>query len=275
MRSFVSDPMFVFLVVGLGLYVLFQQVGATEAQPGIVVDEATVRYYRASFTQEYKRPPSAAELTNLLRKYIEDEAMYREAVRLGMDRHDAIVRRRLVQMIEFMYQDRGEPQLDAACAAHDPGDAPQRVLADFEQRFYADNEGPVSETGMPTREPDSFPLGSVFTGMTRENVNTHFGSAVTKAVFELSTNVWHGPFSSAYGRHWIRVSAREAAVDDGQHARERVLRCKATGRKDQLAEAVRGLIQAHGVTLHQEVGAQLPGLLSDTAEGARARTNAR
>ena len=75
------------------------------------------------FTRTWQRPPTEDELQGLVRDYIREEAAYREALSLGLDRDDMIVRRRLRQKLEFVSEDlatRLEPS-DAELAEFSPG----------------------------------------------------------------------------------------------------------------------------------------------------------
>ena len=77
-----------------------------------------------TFTRLWNRPPTQEELDGLVRDYIREEVMYREALALGLDRDDTIVRRRLQQKLEFLSEDLavvGEPteqELDQFLTQH-------------------------------------------------------------------------------------------------------------------------------------------------------------
>ena len=49
--------------------------------------------------------PTTRELDGLIEDYIQEEIMYREAMAMGLDRDDAIIRRRLRQKMEFLSED--------------------------------------------------------------------------------------------------------------------------------------------------------------------------
>ena len=60
------------------------------------------------FTRTWQRPPTAQELAGLIEDYIREEVLYREAVAMGLDRDDIIVRRRLRQKLEFLTEETAE-----------------------------------------------------------------------------------------------------------------------------------------------------------------------
>ena len=97
-------------------------------QPGgkvsnrIVVDASQVEQLRAQFARTWLRPPTQQELDGLVANFVRDEVYYREALAMGLDQNDGMVRRRMRQKLEFIFED---------LSAEEPGDA---VLQDFLQR---------------------------------------------------------------------------------------------------------------------------------------------
>ena len=59
----------------------------------------------AEFTRASQRPPTAEELDGLVEERVRDEVLYREALAQGLDRDDAVIRRRLRQKLEFASAD--------------------------------------------------------------------------------------------------------------------------------------------------------------------------
>ena len=74
----------------------------------IVVTPGHLDHLTVSFTRTWQRPPTAPELAGLLDDYIREEVWYREAVAMGLDRDDTIVRRRLRQKLEFLTEETAE-----------------------------------------------------------------------------------------------------------------------------------------------------------------------
>ncbi len=151
-----------------------------------------------------------------------EEALYREAIRLELDRGDVIVRRRMIQKMEFLLE--GAPaEPDAAdllawLQTH-PDDyrRPARVAL-TQILFSRDRRGDRSRAdalaaladpdlaqGDPTPLPGSLPLQS------QVGIARHFGADFAAAVMVLPEGEWSGPMASAYGHHLVRVTAREAA----------------------------------------------------------------
>ena len=101
------EPLVHFLVLGALLFVYFEIVGR-DAGPDsrrIVISGAQVEHLAASFARTWQRPPTVDELKGLVDDYVREEIAVREAMAMGLDRDDTIIRRRLRQKLEFITQD--------------------------------------------------------------------------------------------------------------------------------------------------------------------------
>ena len=107
MIHFWREPLFHFLLGGAALFLLYGAVtGDRAARPDrIVVGEARVASLAATFQRTWLRPPTRAELDALIQDFVDEEILYREALELGLDRNDLVVRRRLRQKMEFLHLD--------------------------------------------------------------------------------------------------------------------------------------------------------------------------
>jgi hypothetical protein len=110
----IREPLLHFLLRGAAIFVVYGVATRHKTdKPGqILVTQGTIENLVTGFTRTWQRPPTEEELQGLVRDYIREEAAYREALALGLDRDDMIVRRRLQQKIEFLSDDlasRTEP----------------------------------------------------------------------------------------------------------------------------------------------------------------------
>ena len=114
------EPLLHFLLLGaaiFGAYRLLSDARAT--QPGnIVVTQGRIEALVAAFTRTWQRPPTASEREGLIRDYIREEVYVREAIALGLDQDDMVIRRRLRQKLEFVSEDLTAPpsRRMASCA---------------------------------------------------------------------------------------------------------------------------------------------------------------
>ena len=113
MKSFLKEPLVHFLAAGLGLFVLFGIVNRDEpdADPNVVtVDHDTlltfvqyrIKAFNPTLAEEKLSSLSDDELQRLIDDYVREEVLHREAVALGLGEDDYIIRRRLVQKLEFI-----------------------------------------------------------------------------------------------------------------------------------------------------------------------------
>src|SRR6185436_4036983 len=126
----VREPLVHFLVLGAGLFVVagLMSKGGVADPEKIVVTTGQIEHLTAGYERVHQRPPSSDELDALIRDWIREEAYYREALAIGLDRDDAIIRQRLRQKMEFISN-------DVAAAAEPTDDDLQRYLAAHADAF--------------------------------------------------------------------------------------------------------------------------------------------
>jgi hypothetical protein len=159
------------------------------------------------------------------RQLVEEEALYREAKRLGLDQGDLVVRRRLVQKMEFLLEDLAAPpppdeaDLRAWLAAHpDKYRAPARVTLEhvyFSRDRRKDAVGADALAALQAPDAaagDPFLGGRRFEQRTEQDLARTFGPDFAAAVMKLEPGRWGGPVASAYGRHLVRVESFSPAA---------------------------------------------------------------
>jgi hypothetical protein len=107
MRKLLREPLAHFLLLGAALFGIYALVGdrASDRSGEIVVTRGQVEQLVLGFSRTWQRPPTQQELKGLVEDYIREEVLYREAVAMGLDRDDTIVRRRMRQKLEFLTED--------------------------------------------------------------------------------------------------------------------------------------------------------------------------
>jgi len=115
------EPILHFFLLGALLYVastLIAKPAPVARNTRVEVPAAEVRRLRDVWALQWHRPPTRQELKSLIDDYVREEVLYREAIAIGLDRNDDIVRRRLIQKMEFLTQnpatskDRAEEGVD-------------------------------------------------------------------------------------------------------------------------------------------------------------------
>ena len=230
MRTWLREPLLHFLVAGAGLFLLFRIVSGEQQGPReIVVSEARVEALASNFARTWMRPPTAEEIRGIVDDYVKEEIYYREAMAMGLDRDDTVIRRRLRQKLEFVSDD--------VAAAKEPSDAElQAYMKDnaekfislaqlsFQQVFFSsDRRGEAAvrdarraleawsagqgqqvagQVGDPSLLPPRMESASP-----RDIANV-FGEAFAAEIEGAPVDRWFGPIESPFGAHLVRLSAR-------------------------------------------------------------------
>jgi hypothetical protein len=232
MMRLLKEPLLHFLLLGAGLFLAYSLMpkGPGNGEPRkIVVTQGQIEHLATGFAKTWQRAPTAHELEGLIRDWVREEVYSREAVALGLDRDDAVIRRRLRQKMEFISDDivaQTEPSdsdLTAYLRAHpDSFRVEQRIT--FRQVYLnpekhgdnfardaaqllaqlneADNKSDASALG------DSVLLDRQFTAMPVSEVAKQFGEKFAAQLNELPPGQWQGPVESGYGVHLVFVSER-------------------------------------------------------------------
>ncbi|WP_317931982.1 peptidyl-prolyl cis-trans isomerase [Halioxenophilus sp. WMMB6] len=102
----IREPLLHFMLAGFLLFILYNQVAPGSADANhVVVTKEQVNFLKMKYEQEWLRPPTAGETQTLIDEYILDEIYYREALALGIDAGDEVIRRRLRQKLSFFVED--------------------------------------------------------------------------------------------------------------------------------------------------------------------------
>lgn len=220
------QPLLHFLVLGALIFAFYDYVAPAtvdvDAEPGedLVVTTLQLDRLNAEFEAIWQRPPTAEEQQKLIDNYIREEVLVREALRLGLDRDDTVLRRRLVQKMDYLAASAArarKPTEDELVAHYDANREsylrPGRVA--FEQIFLGetademligeirtqlDDGVPAIELGKRTLLPSSLGLSA------RAKVNGLFGEGVFEKLMELDEGSWEGPIRSGYGYHLVQVT---------------------------------------------------------------------
>jgi parvulin-like peptidyl-prolyl isomerase len=233
--KFLREPLFHFLVLGAGLFMVYSVVNGFAGAPAdrIVVDETQALRLAGQFQRIWMRPPTEQELRGLAEDFVKEEILYREARTLGLDQDDLVIRRRLRQKMEFLNADLAESQAptDVQLQAHfdanqdrfrrpdrfslqqvylNPnkraGDAKQAAV-ELLARLNAD---PALAADLIKSLGDATMLPAQLDGVTRREVTNTFGRGFAKDIEDMPLDRWSGPYQSSYGLHLVRMTERDA-----------------------------------------------------------------
>ena len=230
-RMLLGEPMLHFLLIGIALFAAYQWMSPVDSGGRrIVITEGVVDDLVSQHVAARGREPSSTELNHLIESYVRDEILYREGVKLGLDRDDIVVKRRVRQKIELIEEEHGstgtptDADLSAYLAA-DPARFAQPASLTFEQVFLGPStSGPAvvhavavtrealrkgadpEELGKPTLLPHRM------THTPADLVARDFGASFAAALEQVPVGEWVGPIDSSFGAHYVRVSDRTPAV---------------------------------------------------------------
>lgn len=262
LRSLVREPLVHFFLLGAALFALdawLRPAGTPATNTEIVVGEARVRSLAQNFRRTWQRPPTRQELDGLVEGHVREEIFYREALALGLDRDDTIIRRRLQQKMEFIAEEAAalaqptEAELERYLAAHpeafrveprvtftqvfvDPRRRTATLEADVERLLGVLNAGDSAD---PALAGDRLLLLEPrYEDAARPEVARLFGDGFAEALLALPTGRWVGPVESGYGVHLVKVEAlTPGATPPLAEVRPQVEREWANARRQELAQA--------------------------------------
>lgn len=229
---FVREPLVHFAVLAGMLFVVLSEPNASEEvadDSRIVISAAEVDLMAVAWTQRWQRPPSEDELAGMVREAIREQVLYREALALGLDRDDVVIRRHLRQKYEFVTQDLAydaDPDEATLLAYYNaqPDRYAQSAQVSFSHiLFSTDRRGAAAEadaaqaladlqsaTGPEGADllGDATSLPSGFEKISAVEVEALFGPDFAASLLRQEAGRWSGPIPSGYGLHLVWVSER-------------------------------------------------------------------
>ena len=232
MKKLIREPFLHFLLLGAGIFLAYHFLSAhTDNQPGkIVITQGDITSMVIGFTRTWQRPPAREELDGLIRDRLREEVYYREAMAMGLDRGDPVIRRRLQQKLQFVTDDVAAPagptdaelseylkthakvfrldekftfsQVYLDPAKHGDGLAQDadRLLTQLQQQRSSDLD--LTSLG------DTFLLEHRFEGSPTTEIAKQFGDKFVAKLANVPIGQWFGPVESGYGMHLVFVEKR-------------------------------------------------------------------
>ena len=256
------EPLLHFVLIGAAIYLLY---GAfAESLPEvddktIVVTEGEIEWMQTSWHKRWRRPPTSKEFDGLIQQYVRESVLYREALTMGLNQHDQVIRRRLAQKLEFLAKDLVAltPPTDEELQTYfeeNRGRYQEPVQYTFTQVFIdPDKRGDTTlddaeaikaqliAQGEAIDDPgalgDDFMLQNYYPEKDGLEIQKLFGSGFTESLAELSPGQWHGPVLSGYGTHLVFVhSINEPLAPVFAEVQDRVVEDWQTERGEELNE---------------------------------------
>jgi len=229
-------PLFHFLIIGAVIYAVWAAFGQREEHDPaktVVVTTGEIAWLETSWEKRWNRSPTPAERDGIIDQYVRETILYREALAMGLDKDDTIVRRRMAQKLEFLTQDLAalQPITDADMQEYfethkeeyrepdlytithiyfDSDRRGQRTVTDAETAL-AQLAAVDHATANLDNIGDPFMLQRYYPERSQLELAKLFGAEFAASVIELPTGTWQGPVQSGYGWHLVYVHQRMPA----------------------------------------------------------------
>ncbi len=268
----IREPLVHFLLLGAALFLLFEWAGGGGSERRIELTRGQVDHLTESFATVWLRPPTDEELEGLINDYLREEVAIREAVKMGLDRDDTVIRRRLRQKLEFMIEDsldshppsdedlalwlerhpdsfRSEPRVAfrQVYVRRDREDAEAFARNLLEKLGRAGRDAAIEGLGDPLMVPQDVSLSE------RSEVSGLFGEGFAEKILGLEPGHWKGPIESGYGLHLVfvreRIEGNLSRLDEVRDAVERDL--LSARRKAELDRAYERMLSEYEVVVDE------------------------
>jgi len=232
LTRWLREPLLHFLILGALLFAVYSYINrgrpGVESSKQIVVTLDELREMEVYFESQWHRPPTAAEFQAMVEDKVREDVLYREALAMGLDKDDAIVKRRMAQKMQFLAED--------VATAHEPSSV--ELKAWFEKNkdkfalpsrisfrhiyFSPDSRGKNAQqdaaaalTKLPGQPVDSkvaqsmgdrFMFQDYYGERAPDAIAKEFGPPFAVAVENLKPGSWQGPIESGYGWHLVFVT---------------------------------------------------------------------
>ena len=231
LKKLLHEPLIHFLFIGIVLFALFGMVSEPESDRDnrLVVTQAHADRLTKTFQKRWGRPPGQTEVNHLVDGFIRQEILYREALAMGLDKDDAVVRRRMAQKLEFLFKDIATPpepddaQLQDYLKKHPekfmrpPRYTFSHVYLNADKRgnkVFDDAKQLLARLHQEANKPDLSAAGDAlmldhhYTDTSQPEVARLFGQQFSEKLNTIESGQWIGPLDSAYGVHLVNLQQR-------------------------------------------------------------------
>ena len=275
-----KQPLLHFLLLGGLLFLIFEFTARYDDDDTIVVDRAGLMTFMQFRSRAFDASRSGTLLDDmppegrqrLIDDFVREEVLYREALALGLDANDYIIRRRLVQKVEYLargfetptdidpeafYQENPDLYIVPASVTfthvfvsydnHPTQERAQRVAEALRRELVEKN---VSFAGALTHG-ERFAFHKNYVDRSQEFVASHFGTAFSERLFALPVEQWAGPVESAYGLHLVLIRQRsvERAANFAEVAQDVRYDAEQAAIKEQTEQAIRKILDRYEVVV--------------------------
>ena len=212
--SILKQPLLWFSLIGALLFLADSRL--TEERTEIIITPSLRDRLTNLWTTQTGLSASEAEIDSLVENWVKEEVLYQEALRLGLDQEDTIVRRHLVQKLSFIAESEPLPTPEAseleAFYQENIRDYTLPIRYSFQQLYFqsqesADNAlGQINEGTEAKGFGESSMLNPTYAYRTALDLNATFGTGFADQLASLLIENWDGPVQSGFGYHLIFIN---------------------------------------------------------------------
>jgi peptidyl-prolyl cis-trans isomerase C len=231
LKRWLREPLLHFLLLGVGLFAVYGYVqrghGGVESSKQISLSLDDLRTMDMYFESQWHRQPTPAEFQAMVEDKVREEVLYREALAMGLDKDDTIVKRRMAQKMQFLAEDVAtarEPSTGELKAWFEKNGNKFALPSRYSFRhlyFSPDKRGKNAQqdaakaltiiSGQPEDSAvaaslaDKFMFQDYYGDQATEAIAKEFGPQFAIAIEKLKPGSWQGPIQSGYGWHLVFV----------------------------------------------------------------------
>ena len=229
MKKVFREPLIHFLLLGLGLFILYGIVSKNQVdEDTIIIDDFDVNNIIASWEMQWKRLPTDQELKSLILQNIKQEIFYQEALKINLDHNDEIIKRRLSQKMQFLSNDIASlKQPDAEDLKQYYKDHIDKYKSPYSYSLYqiifspdyredpkADAIKTLAELGKVNPDKakssgDRMPFPFYYQNMDENELNRELGLNFSNSLRRIDSNKWNGPVKSGFGYHLVYITDKK------------------------------------------------------------------
>ncbi len=231
MKRLLREPLLHFLLLGAVLFAVDRYVpppggsGPSSMQIQLSLDD--LAQLALQFQAQWRREPTAQELTRLIENKVQNEVLYREALAMGLDKDDERVKRRMAQKLQFLAEDVASAREPTSAGLKSwfeknsikfaepnrvsfrhlyfsPDRRGQRARDDAAKALAKLSDQP-QDAKLAASLADPFMFQDYYRDRAPEFLGKEFGPKFAQAVAKLSPGSWQGPVESGLGWHLVFV----------------------------------------------------------------------
>ena len=192
---------------------------SADEDKNIFVSDQEILSLISAWKSQVGRDPTDDELARIINNLIDEEILYREALLLGLDQEDTIIKRRLAQKISFL-KEESIPEIPTTeelnqYYKNNKENYYIEPSFTFTHYYFSENNNSLERSQQALKalqdnskvKSDPFYLGKTFANEPLRNINTNFGESFSKELITADLNAWNGPFESTYGHHIVYINS--------------------------------------------------------------------